>query len=206
MEFNATYLESFGYEKIYDKYWFMKNYNIVVFPIKAKNLELCIIDELKPLFNIEKIGTRWTKIKESIYILYKVTILDNQIIEPIKVTDFHNKQCYKLYFFRELLGIPTNKNVLEAIVINNEFVNFYDIKRQKLSSEDCGKISVKEKTEFYLKLTRKEIARFCFNIDDPYIIMKLRDDIQNIIKNIQEEYIYLSYMIYNKLLRIHELK
>lgn len=207
MEFNGTYLEYFGHIIINNKYWKLHKYNVIILPIRVKTLELCIIDELKELFNITKIGTRWTKVKNSAYVLYKVIVdNNNEVIEPLRITDFNNKQCYKIYFFRELFGIPTNKNVIEGIFINKEFVNFYDIKRQKITNDDCGKISIKEKEEFYLKIKRRDIAKFCFNINDIFEIDKLKDNIFKVTNNIDQTYNYLSYNIYNKLLRIHDLE
>lgn len=208
IDFNGEFLIVYKFDEINQNeniYWYLPQYNIIVKPIKAKDLQLVIIDELKELFGITKIGTRWTKIKEKIYILYNIYYDNIRFYEPLKIKDFNNIQVYQLYFFRELLGMHTTKNMIEGIFINENFIKFFDLREQKITGKEYGNISIIEKNDFYLKVPRKEIAKKCFNINESFELYKIKNEIEKIITKIDVNFIFLSHLIYSHLLRIYEL-
>lgn len=73
----------------------------------SASIQSCIIDEMKPVFGVEKIGTRWTRSKSRYLIIYRVLIDSNG--EPIPFHPWNgdrtNFEFRKLVLFRNILNI-----------------------------------------------------------------------------------------------------
>lgn len=111
--------------------------NITVYCIvrTAKNSLACLIDEIKPIFFLEKIGTHWAKFNGKIYILLKAQIKEDIIIEETTLNEIKIKEPYnlanflyevqKIFVFRELLGIT--KTYESSIVLRNKITHIQPI-------------------------------------------------------------------------------
>ena len=80
----------------------------------------CLVDELKPVFGLEKVGTHWAKIHGKTYILFKPEKdRKNVILEELTLSEYKydknlEKEIQKIFLFREIVGVPRNteKNII----------------------------------------------------------------------------------------------
>lgn len=94
----------------------------------CKNTTSCLIDELKPIFGLKKLGTHWCKINNRFKLLIKpVTNKDGYIQEELKLNlcNFPIRKLLKLqiqeiFVFRELLGVTCT---YESSIILREGAN-----------------------------------------------------------------------------------
>ena len=106
-----TYITEAEYNK--NVYWVISNGdNIDICSVKTSSNESypCLIDEMKPAFGLEKIGTHWFKFGGKYMILIKLKIADGCVIEELTLKQFpYSKrlepEVQKIFVFRELLGI-----------------------------------------------------------------------------------------------------
>src|SRR5665647_2418098 len=73
----------------------------------------CLIDELKPIFGLQKIGTHWLKYHNKLLLLQKVCVKNGIVIKEVYLdeTEYHKiieHEVRKIFTFRELLGIAKN--------------------------------------------------------------------------------------------------
>jgi hypothetical protein len=100
-----------------DTYWKLQYSDVTVF-VMAKSSEhtfACIIDELKPIFNIPKLGTHYCKLGSKIFILIRVYCINvNNILVDVKLKELKfddplfNEKVKTIYAFREMLGITVS--------------------------------------------------------------------------------------------------
>lgn len=103
----------------------------------------CILDEFKPLFNLNKIGTHWCKIGTRIYILYQTKNATNLEIEvEPKLRDILKEdknflvnhdlidEIKRIYAFREIFGITFSTHTSLRI---RSFTNFQPKESDKIS-------------------------------------------------------------------------
>lgn len=121
LEWNGTYIGKITKQNIEqivkfkgDTYWKLNYNNIKLFVLakSSKNLYPCIIDELKPIFHIPKLGTHYCHLGSRLHILIRVishTI--NDISVDIKLNEINyndllfSEKVKNIFAFRELLGI-----------------------------------------------------------------------------------------------------
>ena len=94
----------------------------------------CLIDEMKPIFGLEKIGTHWFKFKGKNMLMHKLEIVDGCILEELTLKDvkYNEKlepEVQKIFIFREILGM--SKSFESSIVLRNKKffikpVSFYE--------------------------------------------------------------------------------
>ena len=108
---------------IYEKYTYwvlikdkIKDYCIMRYSTHTLS---CLIDELKPIFKIEKNGTHWAKHIGKIVILTRVNVINNVIIEDLSLSEIKYRESIvfdiqKIFLFREILGITRSweKNIM----------------------------------------------------------------------------------------------
>ena len=95
----------------------------------------CLIDEIKPVFGLQKIGTHWFWQYNKIMILQKARIVDGVVVQELhlnELTYHHHRlevEVRKIFTFRELLGMSKNH---EKSIILRDFedrilpVSFYE--------------------------------------------------------------------------------
>lgn len=100
---------------------------------RVKNFIGSILDETKSLFGINKRGTHTIKVKKSLYLLFRVTLLnrENDIYEPVEDIGLcfldkdllsllsKEKETEKSFLFRAFFGIRTMKKDITYHPINN---------------------------------------------------------------------------------------
>jgi len=83
----------------------------------------CLIDEMKPIFGLEKVGSHWFKFKGKNMLINKLEIVDGCILEELTLKDIkYSKklelEVQKIYIFRELLGM--SKNFDSSVILRNK--------------------------------------------------------------------------------------
>jgi hypothetical protein len=100
-----------------DTYWKLTHNENTVYCLskQSKNVYPCIIDELKPIFNIQKLGTHWCKLGSRIFILTRVLEINKDNINTdIRLNELQwsdpmfNEKIRMIFAFRELLGITVS--------------------------------------------------------------------------------------------------
>lgn len=111
-------------EAIYEKYvlWriYHKKLEEICYVRSCSSTISCLIDELKPVFKIEKMGTHFTKFHGRMLILLKPNIVNNVVIEDISLSQVNVKeetfkdQIRNIFLFRELMGVSrsTEKSII----------------------------------------------------------------------------------------------
>ncbi len=112
-------------------YWTIENLENDVYDIvrvrTASTNHSCLIDEIKPLFNLHKIGTHWAHLDGKTFIFSKClhtvkngysTIKEDTILHDIGYMDELRTEVQNIFIFRELLGIC--KNTEKNIIIREE--------------------------------------------------------------------------------------
>ena len=130
---NKTIIEEGLYKK--NIYWKIKNEENTEICLKRNGNSLaCLIDEMKPIFDLEKIGTHWFKFKGKNIILLKPKIKNEIIVEELTLDQIEYRkdlenEVQKIFLFRELLG--TSRNYESSIILRkNKFfikpISFYE--------------------------------------------------------------------------------
>lgn len=95
----------------------------------------CLMDEIKPLFGLHKIGTHWAKHSSKKYLLLRVkTDQDDRIIYDLSLDRFEwnshiAPEVKKIFAFRELLGMSKSYESSIIVRINHvsvHVISFYD--------------------------------------------------------------------------------
>lgn len=103
----------------------------------SKNTLPCLVDELKPVFELHKIGTHWCRYGGKFKILYKCSFTNEGYIKEeitldtgkdfdIKFSDITFKlQVQEIFAFRELLGI-TCSYLSSVIIRDDKAISYYE--------------------------------------------------------------------------------
>ena len=147
---DGTYLGKLCKEMIIDKrktnqgtYWKIRFHSVTTWCLVKKSMdksvEQCIIDEIKPLFKLRKLGTNWAFKNQTKYVLinpYKIEsdgfqqLKDYPTLSKLKLQSNQNqdtiKSIQKIYAFRLALGIKNhNKQMISLKSGNNNPRQFY---------------------------------------------------------------------------------
>ena len=146
----------------------------------------CLIDEMKPIFNLEKIGTHWTKYNNKKLLLLKVNI-DNTgaIIYDLRLNllPFNEKLCHevqKIFAFRSLLGMSKSYETSIILRERNNYVipiSFYEPNMEP-SSE--GKIPNTVLEKWFKNISIDEVVKNMLKIKD-------LKEIVNVLHNFRSE-------------------
>jgi len=89
-----------------------KKYEEVCIVRSATNSLPCLIDELKSVFGLPKIGTHWCRLSGKIYILIRPTKTPEGLVKEETTLNMYNHgdglmkmQIQEIFAFRELLGV-----------------------------------------------------------------------------------------------------
>lgn len=163
-------------------YWIIEDTNSlnesnreIVLVRSALNILPCLIDELKNIFGLEKIGTQWLKLHGKIYIIFQTlvdkegkndAILDEITLDHYKYDKNIEIEVQKIFLFREMLGLTMNfeKNIiLRKYPLYIQPISFYEANMKPGSS---GKVLPETVLDKWFKNTDLDSAtcKF-FNID-----------------------------------------
>ena len=142
-------------------YWIIERENEIetVLAKTSTHTFACLVDELKPVFGLEKMGTHWVKLHGKIYILFKPEKdRKNVILEELTLNEYKNdkndkhknheykydknfeREIRKIFLFREIVGVPRNteKNVILRIKgLYVQPISFYEA---NLKPDNSGKV------------------------------------------------------------------
>jgi hypothetical protein len=129
-------------------YWIIereKEKEIVIVK-KSSHIFACMIDELKPVFGLEKIGTHWVKIHSKIYILFKPEKdRKGEIIEELTLNEYKydknlENEIQKIFLFREIVGVPRNTEKNVILRMKGLYVQPLSFYESNLSPKGSGKV------------------------------------------------------------------
>jgi hypothetical protein len=146
MKWNGSHLGEINTKQILNEYYFKnvrhwkllfdnKIYYCMVEVFKDNNRIL--IDELKPIFGLRKLGTHKLKFNNETYIIIKLPTIDVSTfklvlhptylnnVESDKMDDIFRKLVQKVYAFRYLMGIKRNGEADVIIMAENN--NIYPV-------------------------------------------------------------------------------
>jgi len=146
----------------------------------------CIIDEMKPIFKIDKLGTHWIKYKSKMLILIRPNIKNSTIIDEISLKYFLNaekniffkKEVQRILLFRELLGISRSGEssiICRQTPLNVKPISFYEpnmtpLKEGKVISNFMlnkwfSDTSIDDEIIIFLNIKEiKDLTRYLFNL------------------------------------------
>lgn len=219
---DITIMNRYIYEK--KEYWDIEinKYRILCLAKCKKNHTPCIVDELKPLFGLEKLGTHYLKVGAKIYILTKIIINNSEIIfdkslSSLSKDELNNINAYladkilDIYVFKDLLRMKNfkdsdicirtslTKSLSEnyPICCNDSIINFEKIKDP--SSRQMPNINEIIWCKFSKKkynTTGEILARMLKIYSFSRLLtfnIKFRDDVTKITERVSpNNYIYLS--------------
>lgn len=130
-------------------YWYIENTENgeeeIVLVRNSLNILPCLIDELKTVFHIEKIGTQWLKLHGKIYIISRVETENGEVLDEITLDQYKydkniEKEVRKIFLFRELLGLTMNFE--KSIILRKKHlyiqpISFYET---NMKPGDTGKV------------------------------------------------------------------
>jgi hypothetical protein len=190
-------------EGIYDKsvYWRIEKDEKEEFCIirLSPTLFPCLIDELKPIFKLEKNGTHWIKYKGKKYILLKVMYKNGTILKELTLDKIEHKESLqyevqKIFIFRELLGLSQN---FEKCIILREIgqfiipISFYETNMVPSGEKKVIPETIIEK--WFKNITLDEAVSKLFRIKDAKDItdlsFKLRGEMETIFNRVDKDLI-----------------
>ena len=162
----------------------------------------CIIDEIKTIMGITKIGTHSLLIKRTLYILYNVLSypkllrdLDVNQIEGLYLSQLKVK-VQDTFVFRMIVGLSSNQES-SIILVNgcpSSYRNKIDLDEDK--NPDISQIMVKK---WFVDTIEDSIRRFIYPSERTF---HMRQRIQVVINRIDKDLIWIDNFIMDRLLRI----
>jgi hypothetical protein len=157
----------------------------------------CLLDEIKPIFGLEKMGTHWIKFKNKKYILIKPEIVKGVIIKELTLNQINynrklEKEVQKIFIFRELTGM--SKNFESSIILRKKGlvikpISFYE---PNMTPSNCGKVLPNTILEKWFKNTSidHEVKKM-FNVEKldniNYILFDIREKMEKIFNRLDPE-------------------
>lgn len=172
---------------------------------RSDSLFPCIVDELKPLFNLIKLGTHSICIDQKQFILIKVPMIDNAIIVEMNMKQLDRKFSHgfieslrHVLIFRNLLGLSCSMKSIH-IRFENEWlpVSFRDFnhrpKRPALKGDIVAKYfsGLPAKNPTYSSYVR-EYLQVCHGRFLNISLSNWTTKIDSIVKRIDKSYIWIS--------------
>lgn len=173
----------------------------------SKNTLSCLVDEIKSVFNLEKIGTHWCKINGKIYILFKCVYDKNGYIkEETTLSNFDNilllnkDKIQEVFVFRELLGVTCSYESSIIVRENKIPISFYE---PNMTTEDVKVIPGTVLDKWFEDTSIDQVVkRLCKinNIDElPMVLYELRNKLEKIIERVDKRAITYKDCIMNRI-------
>ena len=211
MDWDGTYVECTLVEvskKNGINYGWIPEYNIDCLYIKRKNLLPVIIDEIKYVFGIRKIGTRYNKR----YIFFPPNIQYNTWLEETRLSDINEKlsysnirQCRNILAFRYLLGL-TNINERSILYRNGVLYDFNDINCHEFGEKIS--LSMRVMKDWFKEIdVNKTIFLMLKNKDiknKVELILHVRIELTKVIEVIDKKHIDMVSTVCNRLIDIFD--
>jgi len=211
MDWDGTFLHCTLVEVSKNKgihYGWIQEYNIDCIYIKRKNLIPVIIDEIKYIFGIRKMGTRYNKR----YIFYPPNIQSNTWLEETRLSEIKEKlsysnvrQCRDILAFRYLLGLTTisERSILyrDGIVYDFNDINCHEFGEKislsmRVIKDWFTEIDVNK--TIFLMLKKKDIK------NKVELILHVRIELTKVIENVDKKHIDMVSTICNRLIDVFD--
>ncbi len=190
---NTTIYEGKNEKK---KYWIVKTKEMLeTIGVKTSaHMTPALIDEMKPIFNLDKVGTHWGKLNNKIYILFpleknKDSILEELTLDKYKYDKNIEREIRKIFLFREVLGVTQNCEKSIILRKKNLYIQPISFYESNIRPSTSGKVLsnlILEKW-FIGKDLDKAVCEF-FNIDDleniNNILLPLKDKLESVINRV----------------------
>lgn len=194
---NELFIEEGTFEKTV--YWLLRKEDNVEYCIVRTCLNIlpCLIDELKPIFKIEKNGTHWGKLGSKIMILLKVKVVNDVIIEDLSLDQIGYKsqishEIQKIFVFREMLGLSRSWEksiVLRQIGHFIKPISFYEPNMTPAGTSKIIPDKVLEK--WFEGLTINDVIKKMFDIskieDITKLLYELREKMLDVFNRVDKE-------------------
>lgn len=164
-----------------------------------------LLDEFKTCFNIKKTGTHRIKIGGRVYVMIRCTLQDKLLSKfPKKDINDHIRNQMKHYIaYRTIFSIPNTQNS-SFIVRKEQIFSYYEPKTL------IDKRSIEPSEGFLRNWLGKEdlyeIISEIFSIkeDETWcgFLFRLRNEIENIIKRVDNNYVWLCGLIIEKITKL----
>ena len=157
----------------------------------------CLIDEIKPVFKLEKIGTHSFKFKGKIFILVKTEMENNNILQEITLDKIGYKQqieeeVQKIFIFRELLGM--SKNFESSIILRKKGyyvkpISYYDPNMSPGNIKTVLPNTILDK--WFKNTDLDKVVLKLFNVDKPEninsVLLELKTNLDKIAKRVNPD-------------------
>lgn len=176
----------------------------------------CLVDELKELFGLRKLGTHTVRIHSKLYLLIKANTIKSatknemSIIEDISInkvainpTDnvLFQREVQKIVVFRELLGISAGgRNIIR---IRYDLDGPYPLSYIENNIDyDKHKITLQIYRKWFADLSISDILPKIVNYGDDLTetIAQYRGEIEKVITRVNKDYIWISSFIVNRMM------
>lgn len=204
---NKSDIYEFNHNKL--KYWIIKylNFSETCIIKSCKNTIPCMIDELKTVFGLQKLGTQWFTHDNRKKLLIKcIKNKNDDIVEEIrlkqvkKISKLLTLQVQEIYTFRELLGITMSFD--SSIIYRKNKYGGYPISfvESNMKSEDKKNIPNTVLNKWFGEVTIDSVVMRIFKIYDINQLNKTlfmaRNQMEKIINRVEKNNIsYLSYIM-----------
>ena len=152
----------------------------------------CIIDEIKPVFKLEKVRTHYCKFKGKIFILLKLQLENGNILKEITLDKIGYKpqlkdDVQKIFIFRELLGM--SKNFESSIILRKKEyfikpISFYDPNMSPGNIKTVLPNTILDK--WFKDTDLDKVVLKMFNVDKPENINSVLLDLKSKLDKIAE--------------------
>ena len=146
-----------------------------------------ILDELKPLFNIKKLGRNSAMLKGKKVILTKIT-KDCKIFNS---EEFFEEDIRLSYYFRYMVGLIQNTD--KTLIISDRYITSFKEDNIDFNKSDLTKVCFKKwfENDWY------DIKEMTLDLTKNKMLFKFKLD--EVIMRIDDEYLYLSFKIIDRM-------
>lgn len=208
-------------EKIYDREYCciqLTDGRVYGMLVQTKNMLPCIIDELRPLFNIERRGLHRIKLNRKEYVIYYTPLSTHEKIIPdlplnkIDKPERLRKEIQNAIVFCDVLSLA-NTGIQSLRVRDTKVFNINDINTTVTRPNQIYDYSIISGPLFNKWFGEQaSLTDICWNMicpniinenaDETHIVLSsLRSAVQNVINKYDPNYIWLSYFIIDRLRR-----
>lgn len=176
---------------------------------QSKDRFPAIVDELKPIFGLRKLGTHTINLAGKLHLLTYCRLVNGQPLDEPKLSNVESTAKYKdqvqdIFAFREILGL--NSSFESSIRLRDDGQEIYPVSFREASS-----IVEKEKTalpgtiiskwfgQTTVSTVTKRITGWSAQIDKVELVAELRKKIEGVINRIDKDFIFYSVYIVSRI-------
>lgn len=206
MQYNGTYVdcELVGVSRQANiRYGHLEGSNEDCIYIMKKSLIPVIIDQIKPIFRLNKIGCHYT----NKYIIYKPCIIKGLWAEELKLSDYKGdlslsqiEQVRRILVFRYIVGLPSINE--RSILMRGKKMYSYGDESVKFSDEDrCLTKALHERwfKEENMVSTLISMLKRGDSFDQINDILEIRINIEKVIKKIDRRHLNIVSIIIDRI-------